>query len=902
MGTQGVTGDAAASDYCELVPKLALLDGHSLAYRAFYALPSDLATPAGQVTNAVYGFTSMLIKLLGDEDPDAIAVAWDLRGPTFRTEQYAEYKAQRESPPELFAGQLPLIREVLDVMRIPQLAVPGYEADDIIATLVGQAKKEGWETVIVTGDRDAFQLAGPAVTVLYTRRGISDTVEATPAWIEERYGIAPDKYVEYAALRGDTSDNLPGVPGVGEKTASKLLVRYGSLEGIFEHLDEQSPKLRENLAACREQVLLNRDLMRLVEDVAFPDAAEGKVELEAFSKRDWDYDEIRRVFDGLAFRSLWDRLVELDGPAEGFTTGELLEVEVLSGDSPDLNAELTRPLVAVDPIWEAGELIGLTFALDGDRARFLNFDEAVLVLGPERTIAGHDTKNILRELAGADLPLPSVGFDTALAAYLINPAQRAPTLEELAYKELGLALEESAEGGDDVEAQGAFDFEGGPVTEAGPDLAASARRAIAVARLVEPLRHQLEARAGIDLMETIELPMVPLLAQMEATGIKVDREFLEEFGTNLRRRLAVLEEEIHEAAGGPFNINSTLQLREVLFDRLQLPVLKKTPKGVPSTDASVLQKLRTEHALVDKLLEYRELEKLRSTYVDALLPLIEQDGRVRGKFNQMAAATGRLSQEQPNLQNIPIRSEEGRAIRRAFVAEEGAMLLVADYSQIELRILAHLSGDPGLVEAFAADMDIHTATAARINGIDPQEVTAEQRRRAKMVNFGLLYGMEAYGLAQRLEISREEAAEQIDAYFAQFPQVREFMKGIVADARASGYTTTIMGRRRYLPELASSNFRDRQMGERMALNAPIQGAAADIIKKAMVQLDRELRSRQLGAEMLLQIHDELVLEVPEEELEEVERLTEEVMESVIELKVPLRVDTACGKTLADTKA
>jgi len=880
------------------MPKLALLDGHSLAYRAFYALPSDLATPAGQVTNAVFGFTSMLIKLLGDERPDAVAVAWDLRGPTFRSERYSEYKAQRESPPDLFASQLPLIREVLDVMQISQLSAPGFEADDIIATLAAQGRKEGWEIIVVTGDRDAFQLSASSTTILYTRRGISDVVEATPAWIEERYGVTPAKYVEYAALRGDSSDNLPGVPGVGEKTASKLMASYGSLEGIFSHLDEQSPKLRENLAASEEQVMLNRELMQLVTDVSFPDVSCGTVELGAFSLREWQYDEIRPVFDGLAFRSLWERLLELEGDADHAIAGHSVDVEVLSGSSETVDAELGDAPRSVDPVWDGGELIGITFALDEAKARFITIGEVGPLLAESDSIIGHDTKTLLREMASAGMAVPRVAFDTALAAYLINPAQRTPTIEELAYRELGISLD--SPDGDDGETvpQGAFDFDGGAD---GPDLAASGRRAVTAARLVEPLQSQLQARGSTDLMASIELPMVPLLAMMEATGIGVDREFLEDFGTNLRRRLAVLEEEIHEAAGGVFNINSTLQLREVLFERLGLPVLKKTPKGVPSTDASVLQKLRTEHAVVDKLLEYRELEKLRSTYVDAMLPLIEDDGRVRGKFNQMAAATGRLSQEQPNLQNIPIRSAEGRAIRRAFVAPPGSVFLVADYSQIELRILAHLSEDAGLVEAFANDLDIHTATAARINGIEPDLVSVEQRRRAKMVNFGLLYGMEAYGLAQRLEISRDEAAEQIEAYFSQFPQVRDFMKGIVAEARATGYTTTLLGRRRYLPELASSNFRDRQMGERMALNAPIQGAAADIIKKAMVELQEALRARGLAAEMLLQIHDELVLEVPDDEFVVVRELTRQVMENVITLKVPLRVDLGSGRTLADTK-
>ena len=458
----------------------------------------------------------------------------------------------------------------------------------------------------------------------------------------------------------------------------------------------------------------------------------------------------------------------------------------------------------------------------------------------------------------------------------------------------------SAQGeGAGVQPQGAFDFEDGAP---GPDLEAAAERAVAVGMLIPSLREQIETRGGTGLFEEIELPLVGVLARMEESGIGVDRAFLEELGDDLRSRLGTLEAAIHEAAEGPFNVNSTLQLREVLYDRLGLPVLKKTPKGVPSTDASVLEKLRDAHPVVDNLLQFRELEKLRSTYVDALLPLIEEDGRVRGRFNQMAAATGRLSQEQPNLQNIPVRSEEGRIIRRAFVAAPGHRFLVADYSQIELRILAHLSGDPGLVEAFENDMDIHTATAARVAGVDPSEVTSDSRRRAKVINFGLLYGMEAYGLAQRLGVTRDEATAHIDAYFDQFPEVRSFMQGIVDEARSTGYTTTLLGRRRYLPELASSNFRNRQMGERMALNAPIQGSAADIIKKAMVELERELRSAHLASEMLLQVHDELVIEVPDGEMEAVTTLTTSVMEGIVQLRVPLRVDTATGQNLAECKA
>ena len=873
------------------MPTLALLDGHSLAYRAFYALPADLATSAGQVTNAVFGFTSMLIKLLGDEAPDGIAVAWDRRTPTFRKERYAEYKAQRESPPELFASQLPLIREVLDALEIPQISAAGYEADDVIATLGANAREQGWSVLVVTGDRDAFQLIDDGVTVIYTKRGISDTVRADASWVEERYGVTPEQYLDYAALRGDSSDNLPGVPGVGEKTAAKLIQGYGDVEGVLAHIDEQTPKLSENLAAHRDQVVLNRELMALVRDVPLEDVV---ADIDELRRVDWDRERVRTVFDGLAFRTLWDRLVDLGGGEP--TPTELLDVDVVKGrGDADLPAEGPLVVAGVD---DGSEFAGLVVA-DEARGVGVFMDADVVAASIEsfcrRGIVAHDAKPVLRWFCDAELEMPPVHFDTALAAYLVNPAQRTPDLEELAGRELGLSVSAATDDAADTgAAQGAFDFDA-----SGPDVAGAGERAVATARLEPLLRDQVEARGGAELLESVELPLIPILARMEDCGVAVDRRFLEALRDDLRGRLTELEGRIHAAADGPFNVNSTLQLREVLFDRLGLPVIKKTPKGVPSTDASVLEALRHEHDVVDALLRYRELEKLRSTYVDALLPLIDDDGRVRGRFNQMAAATGRLSQEQPNLQNIPVRSEEGRILRQAFVAEPGHRLLVADYSQIELRILAHLSGDAGLVDAFARDLDIHTATAARVAGIDPSAVDPDARRTAKMINFGLLYGMEAFGLAQRLGIGRDEAKAHIDAYFAQFPDVRNFMRGIVEEARRVGYTTTLLGRRRYLPELVSSNFRDRQAGERMALNAPIQGSAADIIKKAMIELDRELRAMESGAEMLLQIHDELVLEVPEDEVEPVTALTRTVMEGIVSLGVPLRVDTASGANLAE---
>jgi DNA polymerase-1 len=751
----------------------------------------------------------------------------------------------------------------------------------VIATLATRGRAEGWDVVVVTGDRDAFQLIEPGITVLYTVRGISEIVRADETWLTERYGVGPTQYVDYAALRGDTSDNLPGVPGVGEKTAAKLIAKYGSAEAVVEAAADQTPKLSQNLEASAGQVLLNRRLMDLVRDVPIDVAIDDLV------TDDLDGERIRPVFDALAFRGLWDRLSEVGDI--GANEAAELEIEVVTAVDADRVAKtVAGRRVSLEPIWDDGALAGVVVA--GSPAVHIPVD-ALDPLSTAESIAAHDIKAFVRALIEIGQQPPPVSFDTALAAWIANPTQRVPDLADLAYRDLGLSVDGAADS--DAASQGAFDFEGGV------DLEAAARRAVAVERLIEPLTERLMARGAIGLYEEVELPLIPILARMEVAGVGVDVRFLADLGDRLRERLAELEALIHDAAGGPFNVNSTLQLREVLFDRLGLPVLKKTPKGAPSTDASVLEKLRDEHEIVAHLLLYRELEKLRGTYVEALLRLVDEDGRIRGRFNQMGAATGRLSQEQPNLQNIPVRSEEGRAIREAFVADEGCMFLVADYSQIELRILAHLSDDPGLVDAFERDLDVHAATAARINGIDPNVVTADQRRTAKMINFGLLYGMEAYGLAQRLGIPREEAQLHIDTYFAQFSDVRNFLKGLVEDARSDGYTTTILGRRRYLPELASSNFRDRQAGERMALNAPIQGSAADVIKKAMIELDPKLEA--FDAQMLLQIHDELVVEVPVEHLDSVAAVTRDVMEGVVQLGVPLKVDVASGRTLADCK-
>lgn len=868
---------------------LALLDGNSIAYRAFFALPEDLATTSGQVTNAVYGFTRMLIKLLGDHHPEAVAVAWDVSRHTFRTERYPEYKAQRTKAPDHFVSQLPLIDEVLEALDITQVRLEGYEADDVIATLAARAVAEGWDVLVVTGDRDAFQLIDENVKVLYTRRGITDTVLADAAYVTERYGIGPDRYVEYAALRGDTSDNLPGVPGVGEKTASRLLVAHGSLEGIYEALDEQTPKLRESLAAHREQVFLNRELMELRTTV------DVQVTPGELVRGEWEQAEVKDLFDSLEFHSLWEDLLSVQ-PTAGDIPAEVLDVEAHLVTRPDEVAALARGgRLVVDPVLSGGEPFGIALEVGDDRVAVVPLEAlqplAESLASREVEIIGHDVKEAVRLLLEAGVEVDGLGMDTALAAYVLNPSSRSYDLAAVAGRYLGLEIESpDAEPGE----TGTLPF------EAGPDLEAAGRRVVAIDRLAERMWSELDARDERDLFERFELPLVPVLARMELAGIGIDRDYLEGLGNELRAELDQLELAICDLAGEPFNVNSTDQLRMVLYEKLELPVLKKTSTGKPSTDASVLEKL--DHPIIETLLRYRELEKLRSTYVDGYLPLIADDGRIHTRFNQMAATTGRLSSDRPNLQNIPVRSETGRTVRRAFVPAEGWTFLVADYSQIELRVLAHMSGDAGLLDAFNTTVhDIHTATAARVWDVPIEEVQPEMRRRAKMINFGLLYGMEAFGLASRLSISRDEARHHIDTYFEQFPDVQAFMQGVVSQARNQGYTTTLFGRRRYLPELKSDNFRIRQMGERMALNAPVQGTAADIIKAAMVRLDAELVERKMESTLLLQIHDELVLEAPPDELDALSELTVEVMEGVAELDVPLRVEVGTGPDLAHVK-
>ncbi len=884
--------------------KLLLLDGHSLAYRAFYALPADLATPDGTFTNAVFGFTSMLTKVLADEQPDYLGVAFDAPTKSFRHDMDANYKAGRKATPDVFKSQLPLIREVLAALEVPTIEIAGVEADDVIATLATQAAAEGTDVVVVTGDRDAFQLVhDPHLKVLYNKRGVSDYALYDEAGIVERTGgVTPKQYPHYAALRGDSSDNLPGVPGIGEKTAAKLVTTYGDIEGILAHVDELPPKQRQNLTEMADRVRLNLEMTNLVLDV---DCGVTPKELRVGA---FDRERVRELFDQLAFRTLFARMMAAiggDTSDEEVAEGETLDVEVVVLRDAAAAAEHLRAIAAngaryaLDGRWDGvpgrSALLGLGIAEASGRVAYLDGaflrDDDVLAAGGALVgeggppLVAHRAKELMHGL-GADVR--TLAQDTALMAYLLDPGDGKYLLEDLALRFLSLEVRSP-----DQE-EGTLDLDGTAGTED------AGRRAVVVLRLADALAEALAARELTDLYERFERPLVRVLAKMERTGIRIDRAFLSALSAELNKECDRLMRVIWGHAGEEFNVNSTPQMRVVLFEKLGLTPVKKTKTG-PSTDADSLQKMRDDHPIVEDLLRYREVEKLRSTYADALPPLIAADGRVHATFKQTDTTTGRISSEAPNLQNIPVRTADGREFRRAFIADDDFGLLTADYSQIELRVLAHLAQDPGLVEAFERGADIHTATAAQVFAKEEGDVTAEDRRFAKVVNYGLAYGMEAYGLSQRMGVAVDEARDILDDYFAAFPNVAAYMERTVAEAKARGFTTTIFGRRRQIAELSSDNFRIRQMGERMAQNAPIQGSAADIFKLAMVQVDVALDAGGFATRMLLTVHDELVFEVPIDERETVEPVLRNTMESVTELIVPLTVDVGFGPTWAEAK-
>ena len=865
--------------------KVLLLDGHSLAFRAFFALPDTLVTSSGQVTNAVYGFTAMLIKLLADERPQGVVVCFDKGVPQFRVDQYAEYKAGRAATPDLFRQQLPLIREVLETLRVPAVELEGYEADDLLATLAKHAREQEFEVIIVTGDRDILQLVRDGVSVIMTRRGISDVIRYDAPTVLERYGIPPEKWTDFVALKGETSDNLPGVPGIGDKTAAQLINKYGDIESVIAHADELTPKLRDGIKAHANQVRVNKELGRLLDDVSL-DLDPANLRLEP-----WDDEVVRKLFTSLEFRSLHERLKELKLHAAAVSPS--LE---LSSISDFVSEKDLRGSETVAFAWSE-EWVALC-----DRpgeARVLPFSEAIHRLAgclkdPNRRKIAHDAKLLYRSALTAGVEIQGLHCDTKIASYLLEPGSASGyTLTDTVGRYLGVSMDaDKAEPQTGEQTSLAFSDD---------EKSRVCREAVAV-RAVAPVVEERLRNQGIwELATSLEFPLVEVLARMEHNGILVDRDYLEKLNADFGQKMATLERTVQELAGEEFNVNSNPQLQRILFEKLSLPKTRKIKTGY-STDAAELEKLAGTHPIVASLLEYREVSKLKNGFTEMLLALIDPEShRIHTTYEQTTAATGRLSSIAPNLQNVPIRGEAGRQIRRAFIAPPDHVLLSADYSQIELRVLAHLSEDETFCQAFAQGHDFHAMIAAKVYGIALADVTSAMRNQVKQFSYGIAYGMSTYGVSQRLGVEMDEAANFVEAYYAQFPKVKEFLTSQVEKAKIDGFTTTMFGRRRYLPELRSSNFRLRALGERMALNAPIQGSAADIIKKAMIGVDAALRKEPV-AKMLLTVHDELVFEVPGERLEHARGLIEKEMTKAADLRCGLAVDVHTGSNWAEAHA
>ena len=882
-----------------------IIDGNSLTYRAFFALPPDMATSKGQTTNAVYGFASMLVNLIKDQQPKKIVVAFDRPEKTFRHKKHASYKANRDKQPDILYEQIPLVKEMVSLLGYTVVDIKGFEADDIIATLATMGRDAGEDVVVVTGDRDVFQLVeDPHVKVLYNKKGVSDYALYDEKGILERTGVTPENYVNYAALRGDTSDNLPGVPGVGEKTAAKLINAYGDLEGIFSAASEQTPKLKQNLEENEELAHLNAELMTLIRDVPL------EVKLDELENSEINEYEINNFMDELELNTLKKRLSE----AVGFEANEKETKKTSKESILDLEYEnCTDEATAHKKIEELikGETVSLaessthegnlTGVAVGNSENCYWFSADVMQNSKVATglnkllsskgpgVAVHDGKKTYRQLSRYGVSLQNITLDVTLAQYLLETPDSSEPLSEILSKHTNLNFPSEIE----KEGQLNFDSENDQLNEA-------VVNAKAIAKLHEPLNAALKANGLEQLNEGVEIPLVRVLAEMETRGIAVDVAELQRLRDEFTNQCEGFRTEIHNLAGEEFNVNSTKQLREILFEKLSLAPGKKTKTGY-STDAATLEKLRDSHPIVEKLLSYREVEKLRSTYGEGLLSCVDEDNRIRATFHQTVTRTGRLSSDAPNLHNIPVRTEAGKAFRKAFIPAEKHSLLVADYNQIELRCIAHLADEKELKLAFNAGQDIHTAVASRTWGMKPEEIDSALRNRAKMVSYGLAYGMEAYGLAQRLDIPVDEASEILKAFFNAFPGVKDYMNESIEKARKKGYTETLLGRRRKIPELLSNNFNIRQAGERQAMNAPIQGLAADIFKIALVSIDQELQKESYKSALVLQVHDEVILEVANGEMRDIKKMVQKKMENAYELSVELKVDIATGKSWAEAK-
>ncbi|GBF11790.1 DNA polymerase I [Tepidibacillus sp. HK-1] len=881
--------------------KLVLIDGNSIANRAFYALPL-LSNRQGIYTNAVYGFTQILLKILDEIKPEYILVAFDAGKVTFRHADFKEYKGKRLQTPSELSGQFPMLRELLEAFQIPYFELNGYEADDIIGTLTKTAEIENLDTIVVTGDKDMLQLASDHVSIYLTRKGITEVEAYGPKEIKDKYQLTPKQIIDLKGLMGDTSDNIPGVPGIGEKTALKLLHQYGSVEEVLAHIDEISgKKIKENLSIYREQAILSKQLATIFRDVPM------QFSIEQLTYHGFDQEKVYELFSKWEFHSLIERL-EID-KGENKQQDQILQLKINSftdeskqiwntilnqGDQPlalhvETNGENSTDKILGISLSNDTEQLFLSIENVMDWPEFQNW-----LKNPNAAKWVYDAKRTEMVFFWNHIQIEGIQFDLLLGSYLLNPSDGAVFLSDIAkqYNYMGLQSDQGFYG------KGAKR----EIPEQNLLMEHISRKAHVIHHLKPFIENKLIENQLSELLYAVELPLSRVLAKMEKIGVKVDEERLKLMGVEIEQTLKKLTEEIYELAGVEFNINSPKQLGEILFDKLQLPIMKKTKTGY-STSADVLEKLEPYHPIIGQILHYRQLGKLYSTYIEGLLKVIHpKTKRIHTTFNQAITATGRLSSTEPNLQNIPIRLEEGRKIRQAFIpSEPDWLILAADYSQIELRVLAHISNDEKLIEAFQKDMDIHTKTAMDVFRVNEDEVTSLMRRQAKAVNFGIVYGISDYGLSQNLNISRKEAGEFIDRYFAVFHGVKQYMKDIVERAKKEGYVSTLLHRRRYLPDINSSNFNLRSFAERTAMNTPIQGTAADIIKLAMIQVAEQMEQKHLRSRLLLQVHDELIFEVHSDEIDEMKILVKDTMEHALDLNVPLKVDMNIGKTWYEAK-
>ncbi|KAA5806786.1 DNA polymerase I [Thermoanaerobacterium thermosaccharolyticum] len=865
--------------------KFLIIDGNSLMYRAYFALP-DLMNSEGLHTNAIYGFSMMLLKLLDEEKPDYIAVAFDKKAPTFRHKEYSAYKGTRQSMPEELIEQVDILKDVINAFNIKTIEIEGFEADDIIGTVSKIASENGLKVLIVTGDRDALQLVSDGVKVKICKKGITQMEEYDERAVVERYEVTPRQFIDLKGLMGDKSDNIPGVPNIGEKTAIKLIKEFGSIENVLMNTDKLKGKIRENIENNTEMAMLSKKLATIERNVPI------EIDLSEYQLRDYDREKLIDLFEKLEFTSLINDLKK--------DADDIREVK----EWPVRDFKYIRELLKREdtlsfyPLILEGEVKAVSFATD-DESFFVEVDdyEVFKLLDNEKlTLIGHDIKDFFVNLSYHGIELNCKFYDTAIMTYLLNPSESNYDIGRVLKKYLKedipniedmLGKGKSKKSYDDIDKKLLIDY-----------LCATASK---LSKLKDKLMSFIKEMEMEELLDNVELPLVEVLKSMEVYGFTLDKDVLKDLSKEIDEKTDKIIKDIYDAAGYEFNINSTKQLSEFLFDKLNLPAIKKTKTGY-STDMEVLVELIPYNEIVGEIIEYRQLMKLKSTYIDGFMPIMDKDDKVHSTFKQTVAATGRISSTEPNLQNIPVRDEFGRRIRKAFISSfQGGYIVSADYSQIELRVLAHLSEDIKLIESFLNNEDIHLRTASEVFKIAPEEVTGEMRRRAKAVNFGIVYGISDYGLSRDLKISRKEAKEYIDNYFDRYKGVKNYIDSVVKFARENGYVTTILNRRRYIPEINSKNYNQRSFGERMAMNTPIQGSAADIIKMSMVKVYNELKSRSLKSKLILQIHDELIVDTFPDEVEIVKNLLKTIMENVIKLRVPLVVDIGYGKNWYDAK-